>query len=409
MKEEQSMNIRRELIDELLKEYPDPRDILAENGLLKQLSKAVIERCLETELEEHLGYPKHGRQGNEKGNKRNGQSKKTLIGEQGPVPIVVPRDRQGTFEPILIPKGQTRLEGFDEKILTLYARGMTTRDIAAQLQDLYGVEVSATFISNVTDAVLEEVHHWQNRPLETLYPIIYVDCLVVPVREHQRVIKKALYLVLAVNLDGHKELLGMWMSANEGAKFWLAVFTELRNRGLKDVYIACVDGLVGLPEAIEAVYPKTDVQLCMVHLVRNSLRYVSHKDKKAVASDLKAIYGAATESEAEFHLELFAEKWDASYPSISKSWRAHWRRVIPLFSYPEDIRKIIYTTNAIESVNMTLRKVTRNHRIFPSDEAVYKVIYLALQNMAKKWTMPLRDWKAALNRFAIVFEERFPL
>jgi putative transposase len=402
------MTIRRELIDELLKDYSNPRDILAENGLLKQLSKAVIERCLETELEEHLGYPKHGRQGNEKGNKRNGQSKKTLLGEQGPLAIAVPRDRQGSFEPQLVQKGQTRLEGFDEKILTLYARGMTTRDIAAQLQELYGVEVSPTFISNVTDAILDEVRQWQMRPLEAIYPIVYVDCLVVPVREHQRVINKALYLVLAVNLEGRKELLGMWMSQNEGAKFWLAVFTELRNRGVRDTYIACVDGLVGLPEAIEAVYPQTQVQLCMVHLVRNSLRYVSHKDRKAVAHDLKAMYGAATESEAEFHLELFAEKWDASYPSISKSWRANWKRVIPLFSYPEDIRKIIYTTNAIESVNMTLRKVTRNHRIFPSDEAVYKVVYLALRNMTLKWTMPIRDWKPALNRFAIVFAERFP-
>ncbi len=402
------MTIRRELIDELLKDYETPQDILAEGGLLKELTKAVIERCLETELDAHLGYPKHARKGSALGNMRNGHSQKTLKGEQGHVEIEVPRDRQGTFEPQLVKKGQTRLEGFDDKILALYARGMTTRDIQAQLQEMYGVDVSPTLISNVTEAVMEEVRQWQSRPLEPIYPIVYVDCLVVNVRENQRVLNKALYLVLAVNLEGRKELLGMWMAQSEGAKFWLAVLTELQNRGIKDIFIACVDGLSGLPEAIEAVYPQTRVQLCMVHLVRNSLRYVSHKHMKAVATDLKAIYSASTETEAEFNLELFAEKWDALSPSISKSWRAHWSRVIPLFAFSQDIRRIIYTTNAIESVNMTLRKVTRNHRIFPSDEAVYKVVYLAMRNISKKWTMPIHHWKPALNRFAVEFAERFP-
>ena len=402
------MTIRRELIDELLNDYATPQDILGEGGLLKELTKAVVERCLETELDTHLGYPKHGRQGNATGNSRNGHSQKTLKGEQGHIEIEVPRDRQGSFEPQLVKKGQTRFEGFDDKILALYARGMTTRDIQAQLQELYGVEVSPTLISNVTEAVMDEVRQWQTRPLEQVYPIVYVDCLMVNVRENQRVITKALYLVLAVNLEGQKELLGMWLAQTEGAKFWLSVLTELQNRGVKDLFIACVDGLTGLPEAIETVYPQTRVQLCMVHLVRNSLKYVTYKHRKAVATDLKAIYSAATEAEAEFNLELFAEKWDALYPSISKSWRAHWTRVIPLFAFPEDIRKVIYTTNAIESVNMTLRKVTRNHRIFPSDEAVYKVIYLAMRNLAKKWTMPIRDWKPALNRFAMEFAERFP-
>jgi putative transposase len=324
------------------------------------------------------------------------------------VDIEVPRDRQGTFEPQLVKKGQTRMVGFDEKILALYARGMTTRDIQAQLQELYGVEVSPTLISNVTEAVMEEVRQWQNRPLEPVYPIVYVDCLVVKVRENQRVINKSVYLVLGVDMNGQKELLGIWIAQTEGAKFWLSVLTELQNRGVKDIFIACVDGLSGLPEAIEAVYPQTRVQLCMVHLVRNSLRYVSYKHMKEVATDLKAIYSASTEAEAEFNLELFAEKWDALYPSISKSWRAHWSRVIPLFAFSEDIRRIIYTTNAIESVNMTLRKVTRNHRIFPSDEAVYKVVYLAMRNIAKKWTMPIHHWKPALNRFAVEFGERFP-
>jgi putative transposase len=300
------MTIRRELLDELLKDYERPQDILGEGGLLKDLTKAVIERCLEAELDTHLGYPKHGRKGSALGNTRNGASPKTLKGEQGHVNIEVPRDRHSTFEPQLVKKGQTRLEGFDDKILTLYARGMTTRDIQAQLQELYGVEVSPTLISNVTEAVMDEVRQWQTRPLESLYPIVYVDCLVVNVRENQRVVKKALYLVLGVDLNGQKELLGMWMAQTEGAKFWLSVLTELQNRGVKDIFIACVDGLTGLPEAIETVYPQTRVQLCMVHLMRNSLRYVSHKHMKAVATDLKAIYSASTEAEAEFNLELKA-------------------------------------------------------------------------------------------------------
>ena len=402
------MTIRPELLDELLKDYQTPQDLLGENGIIKQLTKAMIERCLQAEMQEHLGYPKHGRKKPESTNTRNGSGQKTLKSEHGELEIAVPRDRDGSFEPVLVKKRQTRLEGFEDKILALYARGMTTRDIQAQLLELYGVEVSPTFISNVTEEVLEEVRQWQNRPLEARYPILYVDCLVVKVRENQRVGNLAVYLVLGVTMEGQKELLGMWMSQNEGAKFWLTVFTELQNRGMKDCFIACVDGLTGLPEAIEAVFPQTRVQLCMVHLVRNSLRYVSYKHRKAVAADLKAIYSASTEAEAEFNLELFAEKWDRQYPTISKSWRAQWARVIPLFAFSEDIRKVIYTTNAIESVNMTLRKVTRNHRIFPSDEAVYKVLYLAIHNIAKKWTMPIREWMPALNRFALEFAGRFP-
>jgi putative transposase len=402
------MTIRPELLDELLKDYQTPQDLFGENGIIKQLTKGMIERCLQAEMQEHLGYPKHGRKQPESANTRNGLGRKTLKSEHGELEISVPRDRDGSFEPMLVKKRQSRLQGFEEKILALYARGMTTRDIQAQLQELYGVEVSPTFISNVTEEVMEEVRQWQNRPLEALYPIVYVDCLVVKVRENQRVSNKAVYLVLGVTMEGQKELLGMWMSENEGARFWLSVFTELHNRGMKDCFVACVDGLTGLPEAIETVFPQTRVHLCMVHLVRNSLKYVSYKHRKAVATDLKAIYSASTEAEAEFNLELFAEKWDQHYPTISKSWRAQWARVIPLFAFSEDIRKVIYTTNAIESVNMTLRKVTRNHRIFPSDEAVYKVLYLAIQNIAKKWTMPIREWKPALNRFAIEFAGRFP-
>jgi putative transposase len=403
------MTIRPELIDELLKGHTSPQDILGEGGLLKQLTKAVVERCLEAELDTHLGYKKHAPEGKGTGNSRNGRSCKTLKGEHGEIEIAVPRDRNGSYEPQIIEKGQTRLAGFDDKILALYARGMTTRDIQAQVQEMYGVEVSPTLISNITDAVLDEVRQWQTRPLESVYPIVYFDCLMVKVRENQRVINKALYLALGLNISGKKELLGMWISQTEGARFWAGVMTELQNRGIQDVLIACVDGLTGFPDAIEATYPGCRVQLCMVHMVRNSLRYVSWKDRKAVAKDLKMIYTAATESEAEFNLELLAEKWDKEYPSISKQWRNNWARVIPLFTFPEDIRRVMYTTNAIESVNMTLRKVTRNHRIFPTDESVFKVVYLAIQNITKKWTMPIHNWTYALNRLMVEFEGRIHL
>jgi putative transposase len=286
---------------------------------------------------------------------------------------------------------------------------MSTRDIEAQLKDLYGVDVSHTLISNVTEAVEAERKLWQNRSLDEIYPILYLDAIVVKVRHEGRAINKAIHLALGVNLSGHKELLGMWMTQNESSKFWLSVLTELQNRGVKDIFIACVDGLTGFPEAIEAVFPQTQVQLCIVHLVRNSLSYVSYKDRKAVAADLKTIYKAVTEAEAEQALIGFAQRWDAQYPTISKSWFNHWNRIMPFFAFPQDIHKAIYTTNAIESLNMTLRKVLRNHRSFPTDESALKVIYLAIHNISKKWTMPIRDWKAALNRFAIEFEGRFPM
>lgn len=409
-KKKQTM-IRPEVLDELLQgcsALPTQEDLFGPEGVIKQISKALIERCLEAELSTHLGYEKHERGTEEKTNSRNGFSRKTLKSEQGPVELAIPRDREGSYDPLLVKKYQTSLTGFNEKILWMYAHGFSTRDIQAQLLEWYGVEVSPTLISNVTEAVMDEVRQWQNRPLETLYPIMYVDCLVIKVRENQRILNKALYLALGITQEGQKELLGMWISENEGAKFWLAVCTDLRNRGMKDCYIACADGLTGLPEAIEAVFPHTQVQLCIVHLVRNSLKYVNFKQRAEVARDLKTIYSAATAEEAEFQLEMFAEKWDSQYPVVSKSWRTHWTRVIPLFSFPEEIRRVIYTTNAIESLNASLRKVTTTHRIFPSDEAVYKVVYLALQNIMKKWTMPIHNWKAALNYFSIAFAERFP-
>lgn len=402
------MTFRPELLDELLKGYQNPEDLLGEGGILKQLTKALVERCIDAEMDEHLEAERDEPSDEKPKNRRNGHSKKTIKGEFGTTEIVTPRDRNGEFEPILVKKGQTRFDGFDDKILSLYARGMTVRDIQAQLQDLYGVEVSAGLISKVTDAVEEERKLWQNRALDSVYPIVYFDALVVKVRQDGRMVNKAIHLALGVNLAGTKELLGMWMTQNESAKFWLSVLTELNNRGLKDIYIACCDGLTGFPDAIEAVFPKTQVQLCIVHLVRNSLSYVSYKDRKAVAADLKLIYSASTEAEAEQNLVLFAETWDKHYPTISKSWMTHWNRIIPFFAFPHEIRRAIYTTNAIESMNMTLRKVLKSHRAFPTDESALKVIYLAMHNIAKKWTMPIRDWKPALNQFAIVYQERFP-
>jgi putative transposase len=402
------MTIRPEILDELLKDFKTPEDLVGEGGILKQLTKALVERCLETEMSDHLEQPQYKTEGKAKSNRRNGHSAKTIKGEFGEAAIEIPRDRKGEFEPVLVKKRQTRFDGFDSKILSLYSRGMTTRDIQEQLKDLYGVEVSASLISDVTDAVLDEVKTWQSRPLDAVYPLVWMDAIVVKVRESGRVINKAIHLVLGLNLKGEKELLGMWMTHNEGAKFWMSVLTDLKNRGVQDLFIACVDGLTGFPEAIAATYPETLVQLCIVHLVRNSVAYVSYKHRKAVCADLKAIYTAATEEEAELNLEVFAEKWDKSYPTISKSWRAHWVNIIPMFQFPPEIRRVMYTTNTIESLNMCLRKVTRNHRIFANDEAALKVVYLAIENISKKWTMPIRDWKPALNRFAIEFEGRFP-
>jgi putative transposase len=409
MKKTSISNIREELLDELLQGcsvMPTQEELFGPEGVMKKLSAALIQRCLDAELTAHLGYEKNARATEEKPNHRNGHTSKTLKSDQGEVKIAIPRDREGSFDPMLVKKYQTSLTGFNEKILWLYAHGLSTRDIQAQLQEWYGVEVSPQLISNVTEAVMDEVRHWQNRPLESLYPILYMDCLVVKVKENQRLINKAVYLALGVTMEGQKELLGMWISENEGAKFWLNVCTELSNRGMKDCFIACVDGLTGLPEAIETVFPKTQVQLCMVHMVRNSLKYVHFKQRKEVAHDLKAIYSASTADDAAFQLELFAEKWDKQYPAISRSWRAHWEHVVPLFAFPESIRRVIYTTNAIESVNSTLRKVTQAHRIFPSDDAVYKVIYLALQNITKRWTMPIRNWNEALNWFVLAYSER---
>jgi len=397
--------VPEELLAGLLANYKNPEDLMGEEGLLKHLTKLVVERALEAELTEHLGHGKHESVANDNGNTRNGKSRKTLKGEFGELPIEIPRDRHGSFEPKLVPKHQTRWAGFDDKIISLYARGMTVREIQAHLEEMYGTEVSPSLISSVTDAVVDEVKAWQARPLNPIYPIVYLDCIHVKVREGT-VRVKAVYLAIGITMDGEKEVLGLWLAQTEGAKFWLQVVTELRNRGVQDIFIACADGLKGFPDAIEAVFPKTTVQLCIVHMVRYSLNYVSWKRRPEVAADLRLIYQSATAEEAELRLGEFEEKWDAEYLPIGQSWRRNWSRLIPFFDYPPEIRKVIYTTNAIESVNMSLRKLTKNRGSFPSDEALVKLFFLALRNISKKWTLPIRDWKAALTRFTIQFGER---
>ena len=398
------MAIRQELLEELLKDYKSPEDLLGQGGLLKELTKALVEKALDGELTHHLGYPKYSSSKND--NARNGKSKKGLLTDHGKMEIVSPRDRNGSFEPELVKKRQTRFDGFDDKILSMYARGMTVREIQGHLEDIYAVEVSPDLISSVTDSVLEEVKAWQNRPLDAVYPIVFMDALRVKIRDSGHVINKAVYMALGVNLDGHKEVLGLWVAKEEGAKFWLKVVTELKNRGVKDMFIACVDGLKGFPEAIESVYPETQVQLCIVHMVRNSLRFVPWKDKKAVVADLKTIYTATNAEVAKENLNAFRSKWNEKYPTIADSWERNWEGLIPFLSYPDYIRKAIYTTNAIESLNRSLRKVSKNRGSFPNDESALKLLYLALRNISKKWTMPIRLWKQALNQFVILFPGR---
>ena len=368
------------------------------------LTKVMVEAALSAELDDHLGYRKHEQSSSD--NSRNGVTRKTVRTEDGQFELDTPRDRQGDFEPQLVKKHQTRFTSMDDKILFLYAQGMTTREIVDTFKEMYGADVSASLISKVTDAVIDQVVEWQSRPLDAVYPIVYLDCIVVKIRQDKHVINKAVYLALGVNMEGHKELLGLWLSENEGAKFWLNVLTELQNRGVKDILIACVDGLKGFPDAINAVFPETQIQLCIVHMVRNSVKYVPWKDYKAVTAELKQIYQSVTEEEALLALNQFAEHWDDKYPQISKSWRTHWHNLNTLFNYPADIRKVIYTTNAIESLNSVIRKAIKKRKLFPTDDSAKKVIYLAIQNASKKWTMPIRDWKPALNRFMIQFEDR---
>jgi putative transposase len=399
------VEIKTEVIDELLKGYQKPEDIIGENGLLKQLTKALLERAMSAEMSCHLGYDKHDPAGHNSGNSRNGASAKTVKGEFGEMVVQTPRDRNATFEPQILKKHQTRFDGFDEKILSMYARGMSTREIQGHLEEMYGVEVSPALISQVTDAVVEELKTWQNRPLEAIYPIIYLDALYVKMRHEGRVENRAVYVAIGVGMDGRKDVLGLWTSGNEGAKFWLAVLTELKNRGVKDVLIACVDGLKGFPQAIESVFPQTRIQLCIVHVVRASLNYVNWKERKLVAADLKNIYRASSERQGEQELAAFITKWGHKYQAIGKMWTDNWHRITPFFEFPAEVRKVIYTTNAVESLNMSLRKIIKTRGSFPSEEAALKLLFLALQNVSKKWNT-VQEWKQALNQFDILWGDR---
>ncbi|AYW90838.1 IS256 family transposase [Yersinia pseudotuberculosis] len=374
------------------------------NAFSRMLTKLTVETALNAELTEHLGHEKNTPKSGS--NTRNGYSSKTLLCDDGEIELNTPRDRENTFEPQLIKKNQTRITQMDSQILSLYAKGMTTREIIATFKEMYDADVSPTLISKVTDAVKEQVAEWQNRQLDALYPIVYMDCIVVKVRQNGSVINKAVFLALGINTEGQKELLGMWLAENEGAKFWLSVLTELKNRGLQDILIACVDGLKGFPDAINSVYPQTHIQLCIIHMVRNSLKYVSWKDYKAVTSGLKMVYQAPTEEAALMALDKFAEAWDDKYPQISKSWRTHWENLNTFFGYPPDIRKAIYTTNAIESVNSVIRAAIKKRKVFPTDDSVRKVVYLAIKDASKKWSMPIQNWRLAMSRFIIEFGDR---
>lgn len=423
----------RSRAEQLAKEFSSQATTAEElNSFMRLMMKSALERMLNTELDVHLGRKGTagaavaGRQpgerpvgpepatppakaGKRSPNRRNGHSPKTVQGNLGEITLATPRDRDGTFEPQLIPKHQRRVPGFDEKILALYAKGMTTRDIQEIVQDLYGVEVSATLVSEITADLDAEVTAWRTRLLDRVWPIVYFDGIVVHARgDSGRVAQRTMYVALGVDLEGHKQLLGLWLGENEGAKFWLGCLTDLKNRGLSDIFVACIDGLSGFAEAIHAAYPATKVQLCIVHLVRAALRYVSTPDSKPVIADLKKIYQAATVLEAEQALEAFAQTWDEKYPTIAKVWRAKWTDIITLFDFPAPIRKAIYTTNAIESVNSVIRKFTRNRKIYPNEESALKIVYMAIHEAAKKWTMPVRNWKEALNHFAILFEGRMP-
>ena len=399
--------LRPELLDELLADYETPEDLLGDDGLFKQLKKALLERALGAELTDHLGYEKGDPAGRGSGNSRNGHSGKTVLTEDGAVELAVPRDRNGSFEPAIVPKGERRLDGFDDRILSLYARGMTVREIQAHLHELYRVEVSPDLISRVTDAVLEEVREWQNRPLDGVYPVVFFDALRVKIRDEGLVRNKAVYLALAITCEGEKEVLGLWIEQTEGAKFWLKVMNELRTRGVGDILIAVVDGLTGFPDAIGTVFPQAAVQTCIVHLIRNSLAFVSWKDRKTVMPDLRAIYRAETAEAAAVRLDEFEAAWGERYPAIAPAWRRAWEHVVPMFAFPPPIRKMIYTTNALESLHRSLRKIIKTRGSFPSDEAASKLLYLALRNAGMRWRRPI-EWTAAMGQFAILFEDRFP-
>jgi putative transposase len=395
---------KKELVKLLAAECGSLDDI---QNLLKDLFKDTIEEMLEAEMSEHLGYEKHSTEGDNSGNSRNGYNRKTLKSKFGETEIKVPRDRNGEFEPKLISKYQTKTGDLEQQIIAMYAKGMTTRDIEDHLRDIYGVEASASLISRITDRIMPQVLEWQSRPLEAIYPIVFLDGIVFKVRKDSKVINKCVYTVLGIDMDGKKEILGLWISENESASFWLSVCNELKNRGVQDILIACRDNLNGFSSAIETVFPKTEQQLCIIHQIRNSTKYVSYKDLKAVMSDLKLVYGAPSLDDAEYRLEEFREKWDAKYPQIYKSWQSNWAELSTYFKYPDDVRRLIYTTNAVEGFHRILRKYTKTKTIYPNDEAVRKSVYLSVQEITKKWSIPVKNWGKIIGQLMIYFEDRF--
>jgi putative transposase len=401
------------LVEQLLEQAGEGAELLGPDGLLSELTKTVLERALDAELTDHLGYERYDPVGRGSGNSRNGTSSKTVLTDIGAVDLDVPRDRAGTFDPKLVPKGATRLAGFNERIIALYARGLTVRDIRAHLRELYGVEVSPDLISTVTDAVLEELQEWQSRPLDAVYPVVYLDAIVCKVRDQGVVRNKAAHLAVGVDVEGRKHVLGIWIETAEGAKFWLKVLTELRNRGVEDVLFVCCDGLPGLPDAVEAIWPYATVQTCVVHLIRASLRYCGYKERKTVVAALKTVYRAASEPEAEAALDAFEAAYGTRYPGIVRLWRSSWERVIPFLAYPPEIRKVLYTTNTVESINYQLRKITRQRGHFPNDDALLKLLYLGVRNFGDRRVggsgTATWNWRAALNHFEVYFPGRLRL
>lgn len=403
----------KDVIDQLLDQIDfhgmTAEELAGENGLLKKLTSRFYSKALDAEMDEHLGYKKNDNAGDNSGNSRNGYTTKTVITDSNDtIEVQVPRDRNSTFEPVIIPKHEKRTPLFNDQIISMYSFGMSTRDIQRHLQQVYGVEVSPETISNITESVMTDVREWQNRPLEKSYPILFLDALRVNSRQDGKNINKALYVALAINWEGRKEVLGLWLANTEGAKFWMSVLTDIKNRGVEDILIACMDGLTGFPDAVKAIFPDTHIQHCIVHMIRNSTKFVSYKDLKAVCRDLKEVYSAINAESGHEALEEFGKKWNDKYPMIQASWERNWNDLTEFFNYPKDIRRAIYTTNAIESLNFSLRKVTRNKSSFPDDDSIYKVMYLAIKNASTRWTMSIKDWGLAVNQFAILFDGRVP-
>jgi len=405
------MELTQKMIDQLkadLSKAKTYEDLMGKNGAIKNLIAKTLETMLEEELTEHLGYERYSPAGRNSGNSRNGKTRKTLKNDNGQIEIAVPRDRNGEFDPVIVKKYEKTIGPIEDKIISMYAKGMTTRDIQAHITELYGIDISPTLVSNITDKIIHLAEEWQNRPLEKVYPIVFFDAIHYKIRdESKKVISKAAYTCLAVNMEGHKDLLGLWVSEAEGANFWLNILTELKNRGVEDIFIACIDGLKGFPEAINSVFPKTEIQLCIIHQIRNTLKYVASKDQKQFMKELREVYKAPTEEAALMNLEQLELNWGKKYSLAIKSWRTNWDNLATFFKYPEEIRTVIYTTNAVEALHRQFRKVTKSKSLFPNDDALKKILYLAYRDLSKKWTMPIRNWSVVLSTFSIYFKDRF--